>query len=51
MREESLIKKIFILPLLIPREVLIFILKHFYGCHIKVPCGKNRMGNLQYRQR
>jgi hypothetical protein len=44
-------KKILLLPLLIPKEVFIFILKHFYGCQIKEPHGKNRVGNKLYRQR
>jgi hypothetical protein len=45
------LKKILSLPLLIPREMFIFILKHFYGCQIKVPHGKNRMGNKLYKLR
>ena len=44
-------KKILLFPLLIPKEVFIFILKHFYGCQIKEPHGKNRVGNKLYRQR
>lgn len=39
------------LPLLIPREICIFILKHFYDCQIKSPKGLNRMGNKLYRLR